>query len=107
MRIAQIAQIALAVVALGVAVSPASARHYRYHHNGYSAHQNYEACRADKRRSGHQGIAIGAAAGGLGTAALGGNLSANRWPVLPSAVLPATYLGRGTPHRCSEESRRG
>ncbi len=98
--------IAAAVLALAAAATPAAARHHYYHHNGYSAHQNYEACRADKRRSGHQGIAIGAAAGGLGTAALGGNLGESLAGAAVGGVA-GNFIGRGSPHRCSEESRRG
>ena len=92
----------IAAVALAATLSavPATARHHTYHHNGYSARQNYVACRADTRRAGHQGIASGAAAGGLGTAALGGNLGESLAGAAVGGVA-GNFIGRGTPHRCS------
>ena len=99
MRIATPMMIAaLAVTTL--ATTAADARHRHYYNNG-SARQRYEDCRADKRRSGHQGIAVGAVAGGVGTALLGGNVGTSLLGAAAGGTA-GNFIGRGSPHRCSE-----
>ena len=90
---------ALAATSFAAVPADAHKRNYRHSH-GATAQERYEDCRADKRRSGHQGIAIGAVAGGAGTALLGGNVGES---LLGAAAGGAAgnFIGRGTPHRCS------
>ncbi len=98
MRTVQTLAVALATVAT-FAGTVADARHH-YYRNG-NARQRYEDCRADKRRSGHQGIAVGALAGGAGGALLGGGVGGALAGAAAGGVA-GNYLGRGSPHRCSE-----
>lgn len=90
-----------ALAATSFAAVPADAHKRKYRHShGATAEQRYQDCRAEKRRSGHRGIAIGAVAGGAGTALLGGNVGES---LLGAAAGGAAgnFIGRGTSHRCS------
>ncbi|MGI4876382.1 MAG: hypothetical protein ACRYG4_02720 [Janthinobacterium lividum] len=83
----------LVVAAVALSAAPSEARHYSHHRRTYSD------CRYDKRNAGHQGIAIGAIAGGAGTALLGGNVGQS---VLGAAAggTAGNFIGRGT-EKCS------
>ncbi len=99
MRIAS--TLAIAIVATATLASTAAdARKHHYYNNG-NARQRYEDCRADKRRSGHQGIAVGAVAGGVGTALLGGGVGTSLLGAAAGGTA-GNFIGRGSPHRCSE-----
>ena len=81
---------------------PAAARHHHarqaaYEYNG-RAYESYESCRAAKSRAARRGTVIGAAAGGAGTALLGGNLGGS---LLGAGVgaLAGHEIGRGS-HKC-------
>ena len=71
----------LAVAAATLTATVADARHY---YNGRSHSQ----CRRDKRNAGHQGIAVGAVAGGAGGALLGAT----------ACGVAGSVVGRGTEH---------
>jgi hypothetical protein len=84
--------ITLAVAAAALTATSVDAR--RHYYNGYRSHTQ---CRTDKRNAGHQGIAVGAVAGGAAGALLGGGVG--------GALLGATaggvggsVIGRGTEH---------
>jgi hypothetical protein len=82
--------ITLAVVAATFSATAAEARYYPHG-------RTHSQCRRDKRNAGHQGIAIGAVAGGVGTALLGGGVGGS----LVGAAAGGTagnFIGRGTEH---------
>lgn len=83
--------ITFALATVTLAAAPVEARHHYY--NGRSHTQ----CRDDKRNAGHQGIAIGAVAGGVGSALLGGGVGTS---LLGAAAGGAagSVVGRGTEH---------
>lgn len=97
MRTIQTLTIALATVTMFAGTVADAKRHYYKNSN---ARQRYEDCRADKRRSGHQGIAVGAVAGGVGTALLGGGVGTSLLGAAAGGTA-GNFIGRGTPHRCS------
>ncbi len=83
--------ITFAVAAATLTATAVDAR--RHYYNGRS----HSECRRDKRNAGHQGIAVGAVAGGAAGALLGGGVG--------GALLGATaggvggsVIGRGTEH---------
>ncbi|QYE35202.1 MULTISPECIES: hypothetical protein [Sphingosinicellaceae] len=84
--------ITIAVAVAAFAAAPVEAR--RHYYNGQRSHTQ---CRTDKRNAGHQGIAIGAVAGGAGTALLGGGVGG---ALLGAAAGGAagSVIGRGTEH---------
>lgn len=84
--------ITLAVAAAALTATTADAR--RHYYNGHRSHAE---CRRDKRNAGHQGIAAGAVAGGVGTALLGGGVGGS---LLGAAVGggAGSVIGRGTEH---------
>lgn len=71
----------LAIVAATLAAVPAEAR------------RTYD-CRTDKRNAGHQGIAIGAIAGGAGTALLGGGVGTSLLGAAAGGTA-GNFIGRG------------
>ena len=83
--------LALTLAAVTLAATPVAARHHYY--NG----RTHTQCRTDKRNAGHQGIAVGAVAGGVGTALLGGGVGTS---LLGAAVGggAGSVIGRGTEH---------
>ena len=83
--------ITFALAAATLASAPVSARHHYY--NGRSHTQ----CRTDKRNAGHQGIAIGAVAGGVGTALLGGGVGGSLLGAAAGGTA-GSVIGRGTEH---------
>lgn len=92
------------LAATTLATGAVAKSHHRHYNNGNSnsaANQRYEDCRADKRRSGHQGIAIGAIAGGAGTALLGGGVGGSLLGAAAGGTA-GNFIGRGSPHRCSQ-----
>lgn len=78
----------IAVAALALSALPAQAER-RYDN------RNYDECRKDKRNAGHQGTAIGAVAGGGGTALLGGNLGGALLGA-GAGALAGNVIGRST-----------
>lgn len=84
-----IASIAAAALVLSATPSLAHKRNYKH------SHRNYSDCRYDKRNAGKQGTAIGAVAGGAGTALLGGGLGE---AVLGAGAgaLAGNVIGRST-----------
>lgn len=82
--------ITLAVAAATLTATAADARHY-YHGRTHSQ------CRRDKRNAGHQGIAIGAVAGGVGTALLGGGVGGSLLGAAAGGTA-GNFIGRGTEH---------
>lgn len=82
--------LSLAVAALAVTSVPTEARkHYDDRRRSYSD------CRYDKRNAGKQGTAIGAVAGGAGTALLGGNLGGSLLGA-GAGALAGNVIGRST-----------
>lgn len=77
----------LALVAAVLSAVPASADNRRY--------RSYEDCRNDKHNAGTQGTAIGAVAGGAGTALLGGNLGGSLLGA-GAGALAGNVVGRST-----------
>jgi|GEM_PF-3170119 outer membrane lipoprotein SlyB len=84
--------ITLALAATALAATPTEAR--RHYYNGYRSHTD---CRTDKRNAGHQGIAIGAIAGGAGTALLGGGVGTSLLGAAAGGTA-GSLIGRGTEH---------
>ena len=82
--------ITLAVAAAALTASAADARHY------YTS-RTHSQCRRDKRNAGHQGIAIGAVAGGAGTALLGGGVGGSLLGAAAGGTA-GNFIGRGTEH---------
>lgn len=82
--------ITLAVAAATFGATAADARHY------YRSRTHTE-CRRDKRNAGHQGIAIGAVAGGVGTALLGGGVGGSLLGAAAGGTA-GNFIGRGTEH---------
>ena len=86
-----------ALAAATLPAVPAAARHHqRYEYNG-RVYSSYDQCRAEKRRAANRGTAIGAVAGGAGTALLGGNLGGSLLGAGVGAVV-GHEVGRGTKH---------
>jgi len=83
--------ITLAVAAATLTSTAADARRHYYHGRSHAE------CRRNKRNAGHQGIAAGAVAGGVGTALLGGGVGTS---LLGAAVGggAGSVIGRGTEH---------
>ena len=82
--------ITLAVAAATFTATAADARHYYYG-------RSHSQCRRAKTTSGHKGIAVGAVAGGVGTALLGGGVGG----ALVGAAAGGTagnFIGRGRVH---------
>lgn len=79
-----------AVLAATLAAVPSDARRHNY--NGRRSHAD---CRYDKRNAGHQGIAIGALAGGAGTALLGGGVGTSLLGAAAGGAV-GSVVGRGT-----------
>ncbi len=71
----------LAIIAATLAAVPVEAR------------RTYD-CRTDKRNAGHQGIAIGAVAGGVGTALLGGGVGTSLLGAAAGGTA-GNFIGRG------------
>ena len=80
----------LAVAAAAVTATTADARHY-YHGRSHAE------CRRNKRNAGHQGIAAGAVAGGVGTALLGGGVGGSLLGAAAGGTA-GSFIGRGTEH---------
>ncbi len=80
----------LAVAAATLGATAADARHYYYG-------RTHAQCRRDKRNAGHQGIAVGAVAGGAGGALLGGGLGGALLGATAGGVA-GSVVGRGTEH---------
>ncbi len=84
--------ILLAVAAATISSTAAEAR--RHYYNGQRSHSE---CRRDKRNAGHQGIAVGAVAGGVGTALLGGGVGTSLLGAAAGGTA-GNFIGRGTEH---------
>jgi len=84
--------ITLAVAAAALTATSVDAR--RHYYNGQRSHTQ---CRTDKRNAGHQGIAIGAVAGGVGTALLGGGVGGSLLGAAAGGTA-GSVIGRGTEH---------
>ena len=82
--------ITLAIAATTLTATAADARHYYYG-------RSHAQCRRDKRNAGHQGIAIGAVAGGAGTALLGGGVGGSLLGAAAGGTA-GNFIGRGTEH---------
>ena len=85
----------LAVATATLTATAADARHYYYG-------RTHAQCRRDKRNAGHQGIAIGAVAGGVGTALLGGGVGGALLGAGAGGVA-GSVIGRGTEH-CADRT---
>ncbi len=84
--------ITLAVAAAALAATSVDARsHY------YNSTRSHTQCRTDKRNAGHQGIAVGAVAGGVGGALLGGGVGGALLGATAGGVA-GSVVGRGTEH---------
>ena len=81
----------LAIAAATLTASVADARHHYYRGRSHSE------CRRDKRNAGHQGIAVGAVAGGVGTALLGGGVGGSLLGAAAGGTA-GNFVGRGTEH---------
>lgn len=82
--------ILLAVAAATFSATAVDARHY-YHGRSHTE------CRRNKRNAGHQGIGIGAVAGGAGGALLGGGVGGALLGATAGGVA-GSVVGRGTEH---------
>lgn len=91
----------VAMAASSLAALPAAARDRDGYNDRRNARERYEDCRDDKKKDGRKGIAIGAIAGGAGTALLGGGVGES----LVGAAVGGTagnFIGRGKPGSCSD-----
>jgi hypothetical protein len=66
-------------------------------HDRYYNGRSHSECRRNKRNAGHQGIAIGAVAGGVGTALLGGGVGGSLLGAAAGGTA-GNFIGRGTEH---------
>ena len=82
----------VAMIALNLIGTAADARVHHYYYG-----RSHSQCRRDKRNAGHQGIAIGAVAGGVGTALLGGGLGTSLLGAAAGGTA-GNFIGRGTEH---------
>ena len=80
----------IAVAAATLTATAADARHY------YTSRSHAE-CRRAKTRSGHTGIAVGAVAGGVGTALLGGGVGGSLLGAAAGGTA-GNFIARGRVH---------
>jgi len=86
----------LVVAAMAMSAVPSFAANY---------HRNYQSCRYSKKNAGHQGIAVGALAGGAGTAILGGNVGQSLLGAAAGGTA-GNFIGRST-EKCGKGRYRG